>query len=114
MAPSDERDTVESVIEVVRLQKDAMAEGEIFRREFAFMSDGSVFTRVSNQQSESPGWTAVPKIWTGRAALETLVSNQKAKGWTAIWHPAHDPALQGFTQFVPAAGLLGSEGFSSS
>jgi hypothetical protein len=113
MAPINEPGTVAAVIEVVRLQKDAMAEGEIFRREFAFMSDGSVFTRVSNQQSESRGWVAVPKVWTGRTALETLVANQKAKGWTAIWHPAHDPALQEFTRFVPAEGLLGPEGPSS-
>ncbi len=99
----------DAVVEIVRLQKEVMADGDIFQREFAFMSDGTVLTRVTNQENESPGWMPVPKNWSSPKTLENLVVNQKAKGWTAIWHPAHDPALKEFSQFIPAAGLVDSK-----
>ncbi len=110
MALVDEHGPVDEIVEVVRLQKDAMAEGEILRREFAFMSDGTVFTRVSNAEGESRGWSLVPKTWNNPSDLDRLAANQKAKGWTAIWHPAYDPALKEFTRFVPVEGLVGPNG----
>ncbi len=99
-----------AVVEIVRLQKEVMADGDLFQQEFAFMSDGTVLTRVTNQENESSGWMPAPKNWSSPKVLENLVVSQKAKGWTAIWHPAHDPALKEFFQFVPAAGLVNPEG----
>jgi hypothetical protein len=110
MARLDEHGPVDPIVEVVRLHKDAMTEEESYRREFAFMSDGTVFTRVTDQEGGSRGWSLVPQTWKYPEDLDRLAANQKAKGWTAIWHPAYDPALKEFTRFVPAAGLLGSEG----
>lgn len=110
MALTYEHGAVDDIVEVVRMQKEAMVEGEIYRREFAFMSDGMVFTRVTNQEGESRGWSLVPQTWKNPEDLDRLASNQKAKGWTAIWHPAYDPGLKEFTRFVPVAGLVGPEG----
>lgn len=110
MARIDEHGAVDSIVEVVRLQKEAMAEGEIYQREFAFMSDGTVFTRVSNREGEGRGWALVTQTWKNPADLDRLAANQKAKGWTAIWHPAYDPALKEFTRFVPIEGLAGPGG----
>ncbi len=106
MTPPIEQAAFGNPVEVLRLQKDAMAEGQIFHREFAFMSDGKVFTRVNNLAGEGRGWIQVPQDWRDRGQLEHLAANQAAKGWTAIWHPAHDPALKEFTKVVPAEGLL--------
>ena len=110
MALLDEHGLVNPIVEVVRLQKDAMAEEENYRREFAFMSDGTVFTRVINQEGESRGWSLVPQVWKNPEDLDRLAANQKTKGWKAIWHPAYDPAIKEFTRFVPAAGLFSPEG----
>lgn len=109
MALLNERGLANPIVEVVRLQKEAMAEEEIYRREFAFMSDGTVFTRITNQQGKSRGWSLVPQGWKNPEDLDRLAANQKAKGWTAIWHPAYDPALKEFTRFVPAVGLFSPE-----
>ncbi len=84
------------------MHKEAMAEDEILQREFAFMSDGTVFTRVSKNEGENCGWKLVPKTWKNPEDLEHLAANQEAKGWTAAWHPAYDPSLKEFTRFVPA------------
>lgn len=110
MALLDEQDFSYSIVEVVRLQKDALADEVAYRREFAFMSDGTVFTRVTSQDGESRGWSLAPQTWKYPEELDLLAANQKAKGWTAIWHPAYDPAIREFTRFVPAEGLLTSEG----
>ena len=109
MALPDGPSPVDHIVEVVRLQKEVMAEAETYRREFAFMSDGTVFTRVADLEGESRGWSLVPQTWNNPEDLDRLAANQKAKGWLAIWHPAYDPALKEFTRFVPAAGLLSPE-----
>ncbi len=110
MALLDGRALMDPIVEVVRLQKEAVNEEGINRWEFAFMSDGTVFTRVTNQEGESRGWSLVPQTWKCPEDLDILAANQKAKGWTAIWHPAYDPAIREFTQFVPAEGLFTPEG----
>ncbi len=107
MAPIKEPVVIEPIVEVVRMQKkDTMTEGEVYRREFAFMSDGTVFTRISNQEGEGRGWSLIPQTWKNPQDLERLAKAQKTKGWTAIWHPAYDPALKEFVRFVPVEGLV--------
>ncbi len=109
MAILDEQGQCYPIVEVVRLQKDTLSDEGVYRREFAFMSDGTVFTRVINQEGETRGWSLAPQTWRNPEDLDLLAANQKAKGWTAMWHPAYDPALKEFTRFVPAAGLFAPE-----
>lgn len=73
--------------EILRLSINKMADGVVFCREIAFMSDHSAYWRVTNLDThESPGWQQVPD-WHDLGQIRALAANMVAKGWEAIWNP---------------------------
>jgi hypothetical protein len=83
------------VYEVLRLEREVMADGILWRVEFAFMSDGTCFKKVTmncySDDENSTGWNFIPKYWREPNELYNLAYHQIEKGWNAMWHPRFKP-----------------------
>jgi hypothetical protein len=85
--------------EILHLEIEAMRNGVLFKKEFAYTSDHLVFQRTSWMENSDDGWKT--KGWfringpdgtpltISNEALVSLASAASRKGWEVIWNPEY-------------------------
>lgn len=85
--------------EILHLEITVKIEENIWTREYAFMSDHTVYTRVFCNGG-THGWSRVQKLWENRDALAAIAQAQAKKGWQVTWNPAYDPGIAEYRKEV--------------